>query len=156
MTEPEPARRRFLTRIVVGLNAAVAVLIAIPAIGYLVSPLIKRGASWWVSIGRVTDLMARRPRAIQYRYRDQSGYAVERVRRTAYVTREGDDVIVLSPVCTHMGCNVAFNEATGLFECPCHGGLYDVRGAVVDGPPPQPLRRFRTRVRDGNLEIHVT
>ena len=47
--------------------------------------------------------------------------------------------------CTHQGCPVAprvvDGEAAG-FDCPCHGGRYDVDGAVVAGPPKRPLSRL--------------
>ena len=142
----------------IALNALAALLVATPAIGYVLSPLLRRRSGQWVAIeGSLpgAESAARTPRPVVYRYRDERGYRVEEIRRTAYLVRDGDEFIVLSPVCTHLGCNVAFNEATMLFECPCHGGKYDVSGQVVDGPPPEPLRRFETRLRDSHLEIRV-
>lgn len=156
MKESEPSRRRFLARVVVVLNALVAMVVATPAAGYLLSPLLRRRSSQWVAIGGVTKFKSETPQRVAYEYADEGGYSVERTRRVAFVGRREEDVIVLSPVCTHMGCNVAFNETSSLFECPCHGGKYDMSGRVVDGPPPKPLRRFQTRTRDGNLEIHIT
>jgi hypothetical protein len=37
------------------------------------------------------------------------------------------------------------------FVCPCHGGVYDFRGVRIGGPPPRPLDRFYTLVRDGRV-----
>ncbi len=156
MKEWEPSRRRFLARVVVALNALVAMVVATPAAGYLLSPLLRRRSSQWVAIGRVSKFVAGIPQRVTYEYDDEGGYSVERTRRVVFVGRSEGEFIVLSPVCTHMGCNVAFNDTSSLFECPCHGGEYDVTGRVVEGPPPGPLRRFQTRVRDGNLEILVT
>ncbi len=174
MRATPPSRRRFLAQVVVALNSLVGILIATPAFGYLLTPLLRRRSSQWVAIDKASKFLGSAPHRVTYRYRDERGYTVEQIRRSAFVVREGDELIVLSPTCTHMGCNVAFNQAAGageagltrsaggptrragLFECPCHGGRYDVSGRVVDGPPPRPLRRFETRLRDGNLEIHVT
>jgi phenylpropionate dioxygenase-like ring-hydroxylating dioxygenase large terminal subunit len=39
------------------------------------------------------------------------------------------------------------------FVCPCHGGVYDLQGKVTGGPPPRPLDRFETRVKDGQVQI---
>jgi menaquinol-cytochrome c reductase iron-sulfur subunit len=39
------------------------------------------------------------------------------------------------------------------FICPCHGGVYDIRGVRTGGPPPRPLDRFYTRVAGGRLEV---
>lgn len=156
MTEPDPSRRRFLARIVVALNAAIATLVATPAVGYILSPLLGRRSSQWVVLDTVSRFTDRLPRRVLYAYRDDRGYVAEKRRRAAFVIREGDALVVLSPVCTHMGCNVGFNEETRRFECPCHGGKYDAAGRVVGGPPQHPLQRFKTRVRNANLEIYVT
>ncbi len=42
---------------------------------------------------------------------------------------------VLSPVCTHMKCVVHFNPVETSWDCPCHGGRFDVDGAPLEGPP---------------------
>ncbi len=45
----------------------------------------------------------------------------------------------LSPICTHAGCIVAWNPAEKSWDCPCHGGRYDVDGKVLTGPPRKDL-----------------
>lgn len=114
MKEPEPSRRGFLARVVVALNALVALVVATPAAGYLLSPLLRRRSSQWVAIGRASMFAAGIPQRVTYEYDDEAGYSVEQTRRVAFVGRSEDELIVLSPVCTHMGCNVAFNEAASL------------------------------------------
>ncbi len=156
MNEPGSSRRRFLSRVVVALNALVAMVVATPAVGYLLSPLLRRRSSLWVAIGKASTFVGKTPERVAYEYEDENGYSVEQTQRVAFVGRQEGKLIVLSPICTHMGCNVSYNNASGLFECPCHGGKYDTSGRVVDGPPPKPLQKFQTRTRDGNLEIHVT
>ncbi len=46
----------------------------------------------------------------------------------------------LSPVCTHAGCIVAWNNAEKTWDCPCHGGRYDIAGNVLTGPPRKNLK----------------
>ncbi len=50
--------------------------------------------------------------------------------------------------CTHAGCNVQF-QGDKLF-CNCHGGVYDLAGQNVAGPPPRPLQPYRL-IEDGGL-----
>jgi Rieske Fe-S protein len=64
---------------------------------------------------------------------------------------------VLSNSCAHLGCPVRWlvNEGVGEFLCPCHGGLYDINGEYLGGPPPRGMYRYNVaEVReDGKLYI---
>jgi Rieske Fe-S protein len=64
---------------------------------------------------------------------------------------------VLSNSCAHLGCPVRWVivEGHGEFLCPCHGGIYDINGNWVGGPPPRGMYRY-TRVKieeDGKLYV---
>jgi nitrite reductase/ring-hydroxylating ferredoxin subunit len=48
----------------------------------------------------------------------------------------------LNPTCTHAGCIVSFNDAEKSWDCPCHGGRFDVNGKVVTGPPRKDLEKI--------------
>jgi Rieske Fe-S protein len=39
------------------------------------------------------------------------------------------------------------------FLCPCHGGLYDISGVNVGGPPPKPLPEYVHRIDGTTLYI---
>lgn len=47
---------------------------------------------------------------------------------------EKGKVHALSPVCPHMGCNVAFNTAEKTWDCPCHGSRFSIDGELLTGP----------------------
>ena len=32
--------------------------------------------------------------------------------------------VVFSPICPHLGCKYAWNDAQNKFLCPCHGSVY--------------------------------
>jgi cytochrome b6-f complex iron-sulfur subunit len=48
-----------------------------------------------------------------------------------------------SAVCTHLNCIVKYSPERQRIECPCHGGVFDLHGKNVAGPPPRPLREVR-------------
>jgi glycine/D-amino acid oxidase-like deaminating enzyme/nitrite reductase/ring-hydroxylating ferredoxin subunit len=50
-------------------------------------------------------------------------------------------VHALSSVCTHQGCQVAFNALERSWDCPCHGSRFDIDGRVLDGPATKPLEK---------------
>lgn len=54
--------------------------------------------------------------------------------------------------CTHLSCAVFFDPGTKRIECPCHAGAFDAAtGAVLQGPPPRPLRSFPVEVRGDDV-----
>jgi glycine/D-amino acid oxidase-like deaminating enzyme/nitrite reductase/ring-hydroxylating ferredoxin subunit len=43
--------------------------------------------------------------------------------------------------CTHMKCKLHWNPAEATWDCPCHGGRFDIHGTPLEGPPTKPLAR---------------
>lgn len=70
-----------------------------------------------------------------------------------YVSRVKGELFALSQSCPHLGCRVPFCEASGRFECPCHGSKYDLAGEWLEGPSPHGMNRYRIEVRDGRVTV---
>lgn len=68
------------------------------------------------------------------------------------INRPREGFIVLSKVCTHLGCIVNYEKAQGRLLCPCHGGLFDLDGNVISGPPPKPLAKYPVQV-EGDIIV---
>ncbi|HTE07565.1 MAG TPA: FAD-dependent oxidoreductase [Flavitalea sp.] len=43
-------------------------------------------------------------------------------------------LFALNPTCTHMKCDVKWNQTERSWDCPCHGARYSPEGRVLTGP----------------------
>lgn len=69
------------------------------------------------------------------------------------IIRTGDtQYVALSKVCTHQGCTVDYDATANLLPCPCHGSIYDISGAVINGPAPRNLESYNVKL-DGNTLV---
>ena len=58
---------------------------------------------------------------------------------------ENGAVHALSPICTHVGCEVKWNNAELSWDCPCHGARYSYDGRVMNGPTVKNLTKMNIR-----------
>ncbi len=155
------SRRRFMDLTVNAAGAATVAAIALPALGFALGPLFSRVPFDWQPIGVPSDF----PNDT-YSVKvitivpglGETGKSIAYVRsRNPAIDTEPEDqynhFVALSSRCMHLGCPVRFVSAAERFICPCHGGVYNFRGAPVGGPPVRPLDRFYTRLNNGLVEI---
>jgi Rieske Fe-S protein len=62
---------------------------------------------------------------------------------------------ILSNSCAHLGCPVRWFSEKQLYLCPCHGGLYDINGGWVGGPPPRGMYRYTDAEVRENGKLYV-
>ena len=128
--------------------------LAIPLAGYVVSPALKRREARWTDIGPVDQLTAGNPKQLEYVTTARDGYMESRIRKAVWAVKGSDgEVVVYSPMCTHLGCGYTWDAGDGRFECPCHLSKFSVSGEVIGGPAPRPLDRLPSRVENGRLLI---
>ncbi len=71
-----------------------------------------------------------------------------------WVVRDTEKIIILSTVCTHLGCTPNWLSTEGKFKCPCHGSGFYPTGINFEGPAPRPLERFKIALApDGQIEV---
>jgi menaquinol-cytochrome c reductase iron-sulfur subunit len=149
-------RRRVLA---VFVNSAVALIgggLTTVLGAFALRPSRKDDAGRWLRAGALADLTPNVPVAKVLALSRQDGWYRQRARQTVFVVWDGDkSVHALSATCTHLGCQVRWDAGSTKFRCPCHGGVFDVQGAVVEGPPPRPLDRVDARIDTAGGDILV-
>ncbi len=151
-------RRRFLSRVSVALSAAMAAVVGIPVVGFLIAPLTKHGPREWRAVGRVDAFKNGETVSVTFEDASPLPWSGVSARTAAYVRRNDENAsdasfTAFAVNCTHLGCPVQWLQGPKLFLCPCHGGVYYDDGEVAAGPPPRPLPRYPVRVRKGQVEI---
>jgi menaquinol-cytochrome c reductase iron-sulfur subunit len=110
----------------------------------------------WVKAGAVSDLTPNVPVPCVLSLSRQDGWYRERARKTVFLVWDGtSSVHALSATCTHLGCQVRWEADATRFRCPCHGGVFDANGQVLEGPPPRPLERVEARLEAGVVLVRL-
>lgn len=156
MQEPtqEQDRRRFLNRLSLALSGVAAVLVGVPVIGFLISPLLREVPRIWRPVGALGDF--KEGEIVEVTFEDSSAlpWAGLTQKTAAWLSRQqGDKFVAFSVNCSHLGCPVRWEANAQLFMCPCHGGVYYKNGQVAAGPPPRDLTKYPVRIQSGNVEI---
>ncbi len=68
------------------------------------------------------------------------------------VTLRTGEYVAFDATCTHMGCPVHPVDGGGFF-CPCHAGVFDSEGNVVEGPPETPLAKLDVTLSGDQLVL---
>ncbi len=78
--------------------------------------------------------------------------------RRLFIWRRGNEFYAMSAVCTHLGCTVKPETASGganEFHCPCHGSRSHDDGTNYAGPAPRPLDRYRMEIASDDGQVVV-
>lgn len=148
------SRRTFLGYIIGAIGAFIGTVVAIPIVGFTVSPALRKREAAWVKAGRVKDFQANQPRLAEFSLFTKDGWVEQPVKRSVWVVRRGEsDFTVYNPRCTHLGCLVNWHPENQTLVSPCHGGVFTLDGQVIAGPPPRPLDTLTYRVEGENLLV---
>lgn len=140
-------------------TGAVSLLLAVPIVGYLLSPVLRErrsGYESWLSLGPVDQFPVGQTRLATYRNPVVSPSDGETANVPCWVRNvDGEKFQVFAINCAHLGCPVRWFPQSGLFMCPCHGGAYYADGSYAAGPPPRGLFTYDYNLKQGNLFIKV-
>ena len=154
-------RRRFMTGTAHTAGGIAAAAFALPALGFALGPIFKSTPHHWETVGEESDFNEDNYVPVTFTLTAGIG---EAGKTTAYVRKfnakidtdpsdKDSKYIAISSRCAHLGCPVRWVDAAERFICPCHGGVYDLLGRRVGGPPVRPLDRFYTRVEGQFVQV---
>jgi len=150
----ETTRRQLFGRLTALIAAAIGTTLTVPAIGYFIGPALRRKKLGWLNVGGIRSLELDQPVQLEVVVSTQEGwFSTQATKGVWVVKRSTGELRVYNPHCTHLGCAYAWNPAAHQFQCPCHGGIYDLDGRVIAGPPPRPLDTLVHRIERAQLEI---
>jgi cytochrome b6-f complex iron-sulfur subunit len=71
-----------------------------------------------------------------------------------YLSRLADGgFLAISQRCTHLGCNVPWDQTANAFICPCHNSQFAADGSLLSPPAPRPLDLFPVMIEDGVVKV---
>ena len=155
-----PGRRTFLQWLTGAVGAAAAAAIGLPFVGYLVRT--RQPQVEWVDLGLVDEFPIGETRMVTFDNPIREPWDGIVAHTGVFVRNEGKDeyqrhrVLVFAVNCAHLGCPVTWFPQSGLFMCPCHGGVYYANGERASGPPPRGLFHCEAQVDDdGRLWVQA-
>lgn len=74
-----------------------------------------------------------------------------------YLSRLADGAfLAIYQRCTHLGCNVPWDQTQNAFVCPCHNSQFTVEGEMLNPPAPRPLDLFAVNIQDGQVLVDTS
>lgn len=162
-TPSNPERRTFFHWLTYFLGAAATVVLSVPLVGFLLGALRKKEEKW-ITLDKVSAYPQGQTRLVTF-YNPKpvsqpwDGMTAHTGVFVCYLGKDADkkdQFRVLAVNCAHLGCPVSWFPRSGLFMCPCHGGVYYENGDHASGPPPRGMFHCVWRVNEeGKLEVQA-
>ena len=152
------SRRAFLFKLSLMLNAAVGAVLAVPLVGYLLGPALKKSSATgaWITLGSIDQFPVGETRLADFRSPVATFDDGDTAKVACWVRRVSEQQFQVFAVnCAHLGCPVRWFAQSKLFLCPCHGGAYYEDGSRASGPPERGLFEYRYQLTGDSLMIHA-
>ena len=153
------SRRGLLTKLAILFNGLIAVALAVPIVGFLISAITRgRGNAYlsWVSLGDVSDFPEGETRLATFRNPYVTPTDGKTANTACWVRNIGANKFQVFAInCMHLGCPVRWFPQSGLFMCPCHGGVYYGDGSRASGPPERGLVEYPWKVQKDQIIIQA-
>ena len=140
MSKNRVTRRQFLNYSLMGVGGFMAAGMLMPMVRFAVDPLLqtKVDGDFIVTSKKASEL-TEEPVRVDFTFEQVDAWYKADTKDSAWIYKEGDEIIALSPSCKHLGCTVNWAgdpEQPNRFFCACHAGRYEKSGKNVKGTPP--------------------
>jgi cytochrome b6-f complex iron-sulfur subunit len=139
-TQPKSARRDFLKTAWGVVGAATLLELGGVTLFYMQPRLAEGEFGGLITVGKVDDF--------------PPGSVTHIPNGRFYLSRLQDGgFLALYQRCTHLGCNVPWDQTQETFVCPCHSSAFTAEGEVLNPPAPRPLDTFPLVIEDGLVKV---
>ncbi|HWE40753.1 MAG TPA: Rieske (2Fe-2S) protein [Isosphaeraceae bacterium] len=150
-------RREFHRIGTVLLGAAMGLVLAVPGVAYVLSPVLRdrrksKETGGFQPLARLHDLEPDRPKSfpvIEERRDAWVLYPREPVGSVWLIRQKDDSVLAFSAECPHLGCAVGLGPDGRSFFCPCHTSSFDLSGKKTNAVPPRGMDALDVEVSKG-------
>jgi menaquinol-cytochrome c reductase iron-sulfur subunit len=154
---PEVPRRGFLAFATFAVGTLMGLVLAVPGLAYLASPLRRRSRDGgFVTLTSLSQLDVGVPRSFTIladrqdawvKYPQEPVGSVWLIRQPAGSPQA---VLALSAECPHLGCAVNLDASGKGFLCPCHTSAFNLEGDPRNQVPPRPMDRLEVQLSPGS------
>lgn len=136
-----PVKRRDVLRTLwAGLGGLVALELGMVTLAYMQPRLAEGEFGSQITVGVVDDFPA--------------GSVTHVPNGRFYLVRLADGgFLALYQRCTHLGCNVPWDQSAQRFVCPCHSSQFTMDGELENPPAPRPLDLFPVAIEAGSVIV---
>ncbi len=93
---PIGSRRKFFQWVTRAAAGLIGLSLAIPLVGYVISPALKRRDKSWVEVGGVDELTAGEPKQLEYVATIRDGYLEAKTHKAVWAVKQSDGQMSLS------------------------------------------------------------
>lgn len=149
-----PQSRRSFLGLVMGLmGAAISGVLGVVFAGYSLFPAFKKisAESEWTDVVPIDEIPDGEPVKKAVVISQDGGWGRFNSQQLVWIVKRGDNLVVYSATCPHLGCTI--NAAENGFICPCHGSAWNRDGSKIGGPTPRGMDTLEYKVEDGMLKV---
>jgi menaquinol-cytochrome c reductase iron-sulfur subunit len=153
------SRRRFYAVAANALGGLIALVVGIPGIAYLLSPILGKRESEVgefrelpVTLGELPVGTPRQFPLIEARDDAWVKYPPEPIGAVWLIRQpEGstEPVLAFTAECPHLGCSINLAADGENFFCPCHNSAFKLDGERLNDTPPRPMDRLEVETPSG-------